>query len=322
MLAKKLSLAHHKNTAMAYQLHYLKHKCSYKVPAEPRNVGIVYSFNTLGAPGIIMLCLPTEYGVKISTNMQISRSNGLLSKEITLQADTVYRRYRYAILILIMLLTFSLEACARDYEPISAIRHTIQRYIKDNLLQGKNSNYEIGHLDPRLRLDRCDQPLEVFDSADIRLIGHSSIGIRCQGSKMWRIYVPINIIRYAKVLIIRENLPRGSILHLSDVTTRRFDISRLSNGYFVDKNQVRGKVLKRSLRRGDILTNSMLDVRKLIKRGDIVTIVASSGALAIRVKGEALMDGRKGDLIRVRNNSSKREIQAVVVATGMVKVTM
>ncbi len=139
---------------------------------------------------------------------------------------------------------------------------------------------------------------------------------------MWRIYVPINIIRYAKVLIMRGNMPRGSILHLSDVTTRRFNISRLSNGYFIDKNQVRGKVLKRSLRRGYILTNGMLDVRKLIKRGDIVTIMASSGALAIRVKGEALMDGRKGDLIRVRNDSSKREIQAVVVATGMVKVSM
>ncbi|VAX12604.1 hypothetical protein MNBD_GAMMA24-245 [hydrothermal vent metagenome] len=269
-----------------------------------------------------MLCLSTASSVKIPTSLHSSCVNGLLSKEIIFDADTFYRRHWHAILIMILLLAFSLEACARDYEPIENIRHTMQRYIKNNLLQDKDSDYEIGHLDQRLKLDKCDQPLEVFDSGNTRLIGHSTIGIRCRGSKMWQIYVPINIIRYTNVLVMRENLSRGSILSASDVTTRRLDISRLSNGYFIDKNEIRGKVLKRSLRRGDILTDGMLAVRKLIKRGDIVTIMASSGTLAIRVKGEALMDGRKGDLIRVKNHSSKREIQAVVVATGIVKVNM
>lgn len=269
-----------------------------------------------------MLCLATKFSVKIPTTIQASHFNDLLSKEIIFKAATVYQRHWYTMLIIILLLAFSVEACARDYEPIDNIRHTIQRYIKSNLLQDKNSDYEIRHLDQRLKLDKCDQPLEVFDSANTRLIGYSSIGVRCQGSKMWKIHVPIKIIRYSDVLVMRENLSRGSILQASDLTSRRLDISRLSNGYFTDKNEVRGKILKRTLRRGDILTNGMLEVRKLIKRGDIVTIMASSGTLAIRVKGEALMDGRKGDLIRVKNHSSKREIQAIVVATGIVKVSM
>ncbi|HEB55630.1 MAG TPA: flagellar basal body P-ring formation protein FlgA [Gammaproteobacteria bacterium] len=269
-----------------------------------------------------MLRLQTELGVKIPTSILFGRFNGLLSKEIIFNADTLYQRGWHAALVIILLLAFSIEACARDYEPIKNIRDTMQHYIKNNLLPDKDSDYEIGHLDQRLKLDKCDQPLEVFDLGNTRLTGHSSLGVRCRGSKMWKIHVPINIIRYTKVLVMRENLSRGSILQASDIETRRLDISRLSNGYFTDKNQINGKVLKRSLRRGDILTNGMLDVRKLIKRGDIVTIMASSGTLAIRVKGEALMDGRKGDLIRVKNHSSKREIQAVVVATGIVKVSM
>ncbi len=269
-----------------------------------------------------MLRFQTEHGVKIPTSRLFRLFNSLLSKEIIFNADTLYRSRWYTIPVIILLLSFSIEVCARDYEPIENIRNTMQHYIKNNLLPDKDSDYEIGHLDQRLKLDKCDRPLEVFDSGNTRLVGHSSLGVRCRGTKMWKIHVPINIIRYTRVLIMRENLPRGSVLQASDVETRRLDISRLSNGYFTDTNEISGKVLKRNLRRGDILTTGMLGIRKLIKRGDIVTIMASSGMLAIRVKGEALMDGRKGDLIRVINHSSKRKIQAVVVATGIVKVSM
>ncbi len=268
-----------------------------------------------------MLRSQLQQGVKILTCSQFSLFNGLLSKEIIFPADTLYRRLGCAMLAL-LLLGFSTEALARNFESIDNIRSSVQHYIKNNLIQDKNSDYEIGHLDQRLKLDRCDQPLEVFDAGGTRPVGHSSLGVRCRGSKMWKIHVPINIIRYTGVLVVKQNLPRGSILQASAVETRRLDISRLSNGYFTDKSEILGKLLKRSLRRGDILTNGMLDVRKLVKRGEIVTIMASSNTLAIRVKGEALMDGRKGDVIRVKNHSSKREIQAVVVATGMVKVNM
>ncbi len=268
-----------------------------------------------------MLYSQPQQGVKILTRSQFSLFNGLLSKEIIFSADTLYRRLGYTMLA-ILLLALSMEATARDFESIENIRSSVQHYIKHNLIQDKDSNYEIGHLDQRLKLDRCDQPLEVFNAGSTRPIGHSSLGVRCRGSKMWKIHVPINIIRYAGVLVVKQNLPRGTILQASDVETRRLDISRFSNGYFTDKSEILGKLLKRNLRRGDILTNGMLDVRKLVKRGEIVTIMASSSTLAIRVKGQALMDGRKGDIIRVKNHSSKREIQAIVVATGMVKVSM
>ncbi len=269
-----------------------------------------------------MLYFHSQQSVKIPTITQFRLFNDLLSKEIISSADKLYRRINCTLLAIILLLSFSIDVIARDYEPIDNIRNSVQHYIKSNLLQDKDSDYEIGHLDQRLKLDKCDQALEVFDSGSTRLIGHSSLGIRCRGSKMWKIHVPITIIRYSEVLVVRQNLPRGSILQTTDVESRRLNISRLSNGYFTEANEVQGKILKRSLRRGDILTSGMLDIRKLVKRGEIVTIMASSNTIAIRVKGKALMDGRKGDVIRVKNHSSKREIQAVVVATGLVKVSM
>jgi len=269
-----------------------------------------------------MLHFLSQQSVKIPTSAHFSLFNSLLSKEIAFTADTLNKKHNYTILVLIALLAFSFEAVGREYESIETIRNSVQQYIKSNLLQDKDSDYEIGHLDQRLKLDRCDQDIEVVNAGNTRLAGHSTLSVQCRGKKMWKIHVPINIIRYNEILVVKQNLPRGSILQGSDVETRRFNISRLSNGYFTDKGEIKGKVLKRSLRRGDILTNGMLDVPKMVKRGEIVTIMASSNTLAIRVKGKALMDGRKGDVIRVKNQSSKREIQAIVVATGIVKVSM
>lgn len=277
-----------------------------------------------------MLRPHSHQSVKIPNSAQFRLFNSLLSKEIVSPAATLYRRLSntmansmvFSYIILLLLLALPAETQAREYESVENIRSTVQQYIRAKLVQDEDSDFEIGHLDQRLKLDKCDQALEVLDSGSTRLVGHSSLGVRCRGTKMWKIYVPINIIRYTEVLVMRQNLSRGSLLQASDVESRRLNISRLSNGYFTDKKEIQGKVLKRSLRRGDILTGGMLDVQKLVRRGDIVTIMASSSTLAIRVKGRALMDGRKGDVIRVKNHSSKREIQAVVVATGKVKVSM
>ena len=43
---------------------------------------------------------------------------------------------------------------------------------------------------------------------------------------------------------------------------------------------------------------------------------------AKRMAGEALQDGAKGEMIRVRNLSSRQELQGEVVAPGLVRVPM
>jgi flagella basal body P-ring formation protein FlgA len=58
----------------------------------------------------------------------------------------------------------------------------------------------------------------------------------------------------------------------------------------------------------------------MVMRGQHVTIIAESGGLDLRVKGKALMDGRQGQTIQVKNLSSQKLIYAQVVGTGMVKV--
>jgi flagella basal body P-ring formation protein FlgA len=73
---------------------------------------------------------------------------------------------------------------------------------------------------------------------------------------------------------------------------------------------------------GMVLTPALLKPQLLIKRGEKVTILADTGAVQVRMEGKALMDGARGQVIRVRNLSSKREVEAAVVAPGIVQVRL
>ena len=58
----------------------------------------------------------------------------------------------------------------------------------------------------------------------------------------------------------------------------------------------------------------------LVRRGDIVDVIAAEGALMISLKGKAIEDGADGDMIRVSNLSTSKKFQAQVVDDKKVRV--
>jgi flagella basal body P-ring formation protein FlgA len=63
-----------------------------------------------------------------------------------------------------------------------------------------------------------------------------------------------------------------------------------------------------------------VEVPPLIRRGDVVRIIAESNTFRISTKGEAKEDGGKGERIRLVNLRSKKNIYAEVVDPGTVRV--
>ena len=244
-------------------------------------------------------------------------------KEIAVYYDRpVNSRWHWNLFILFILIVniFVSEAVARELEAINHIEKEMHNFLKQEV--NANTEYEIGYLDQRLKLDKCSIPLEVFQPVGARQSGNSSLGVRCQGDKRWKIHVPVKFVQYAKVLTAKRTLTRGSALNTNDVKKIRMDVSRLSSDYFSDSSEIKGMVLKQRLKQGQVIRNGILEIPRLIKRGEIITILASTNTLSIRVKGEALMDGRKDDVIRVKNHGSNKVIQAKVISTGIVQVSM
>ncbi len=219
------------------------------------------------------------------------------------------------------LLATAAAAENQDYQSHADIRQAVEDFVY-NELSGEDVEVTVRSLDSRLRLKQCDEPLEVFWSPGSRQRGATSVGIACEGEKPWKLYVRVNIRLMREVAVAARPLVRGDVLSRDDVVMERKDVSRINGGYFDDATALVGYELRQSVPAGRMLYSRMLQRPKLIRRGDKVTVLAVVGGLEVRVMGQALADGGKGQMIRVRNLSSKRVVQGEVVSKGLVRIAM
>ncbi|RMG35631.1 MAG: flagella basal body P-ring formation protein FlgA [Gammaproteobacteria bacterium] len=175
-------------------------------------------------------------------------------------------------------------------------------------------------LDSRLHLQRCNRPLESYDSPNGLRPGRNVVGVRCPGSKPWKLYVRVNIATLGPVVVAARPLARGQQISAADLRLEERDTSRLHRAYFTDPQALIGQRARRQVAVGRVLHPGMVERRKLVRRGGLVRIVVRHGALQVSMKGKALENGSLGDQIRVRNTASGREITGEVVSSGVVSV--
>lgn len=179
-----------------------------------------------------------------------------------------------------------------------------------------------GALDPRLRLAACDGALEAFLPPGSQALGATTVGVRCRGNQGWIVYVPVTVKAVREVVVITRALAARSQIGPEDIKVERRELSAFGGTYLTDPAQAAGKLLRRPVIPGTALTADMLEAARLVKRGERVSIVAAARGMEVRGQGEAMADGAAGELIRVRSLPSKRIIEAVVTASGVVRVRM
>lgn len=178
----------------------------------------------------------------------------------------------------------------------------------------------VGRLDSRLKLVACDQALETYDSPNGLSGGRGVVGVRCNGSKPWKIYVPVTIALMDSVVVTRRPVTRGQGLRADDLVLSETDVSRLHKAYFTNIEDVVGLRSKRAIAAGKTLHAGLLRREQLVKRGKTVSIAAQVSGLRVSMRGKALADGGLGDRIRVKNLNSGRIVSGTVAGNGLVEV--
>jgi flagella basal body P-ring formation protein FlgA len=181
---------------------------------------------------------------------------------------------------------------------------------------------DAGQLDARLRLSHCSEPLGTFSPPGRQQSARRTVGVRCEGDSPWTLYVPVSVEIIKSVVTASRQISKGDILTRADLELQEQDVARLRRGYYNSVDEVLGKKLKRRLRVGSILEPGQLIEPHAVKRGSNVTILADTAVIQVRMSGKAVSHGAVGDLIKVVNHSSNRQIEALVVAPGVVKVAM
>lgn len=220
----------------------------------------------------------------------------------------------------------SATAAAADggsYQSLAAIRKAVDRFVQERLQgPGVVDGIAIEHLDPRLRLTACDGPLQPFLPDGQPSAGRLTVEVRCPAPKPWRLYVPVRITRHIEVLIAAHPLPRGVALTRDSIRRERRNPVDLARGWYAEPKQLLGLETRRAIHAGEVLSPGLLTSPRLIRRGQELILFATSGAMTVTMKGEALEDGAEGEVIRVRNLSSSRIVEGRVVGADKVQVSL
>jgi len=229
------------------------------------------------------------------------------------------------IYILLFCLSFASTVNAnKTYQAHDEIFASVQKYLDNHLAstQDVEIKTKIGHLDSRLKLSPCENPLKAFSNNHNGFGSKISVGIKCEGIKPWSLYVPVKIQRLATVFVSAQPIAKGDQITDANIQQISMDISNLRGSYIKSKSEIIGKIPKRSITLGSVFNPRYLRLPVMIKKGDLVDIVAESQGLRIRMQGKAINNGAKGQKINVKNLSSNRTIQAIVQNSGLVKILM
>ncbi|MNV30961.1 flagellar basal body P-ring biosynthesis protein FlgA [compost metagenome] len=131
----------------------------------------------------------------------------------------------------------------------------------------------------------------------------------------------MRIRRNQTVLILNRGISAGETLGAADITTAQRDVARIAGAALADPAVAVGRVARRTLSAGSLLSANDLVAQRLVRRGDNVSLVSRLGGVEVRVAGKAMADAGENERVSVENLSSRKIVQGTVAASGDVFVT-
>jgi flagella basal body P-ring formation protein FlgA len=184
-----------------------------------------------------------------------------------------------------------------------------------------------------LQLARPWTPLAVPDDVlSVRVLGLPGTGIAplfnarvelLAGSEVvgtWQIGFQARLWR--EVWVSRGSLRRGQTVTEADFVRERRDILALRDSLAEFGETTHAIELSEAVQAGAPVLQRHLRLRTVIRRGQNADAIFQDGALNLTLKVEALEDGAPGQVIRIRNPASRRELRGKVQNERTVVVTL
>ena len=174
-----------------------------------------------------------------------------------------------------------------------------------------------------IELDTDVDPLiRVRKSSSRKLRGPSvvRVGIDLDGKTLRKMSVTADVRIHMPVLVAAYALKRGEHVESIFFEMVESDVTKLRGAYYTDQSQLEDMRLGRSLGAGAVLTDQHIERIPIVKRGELIRIVARGGLVEVTIDGTAMQDGGKGDLIRVKNVDSGKVVRGHVVDSGLIEV--
>jgi flagella basal body P-ring formation protein FlgA len=195
-----------------------------------------------------------------------------------------------------LLLALGSLACPGHASDLSErVRILVDERVAPN---GGEIEVVVGEPDPRLKLAPCDR-LEPFVPSGARLIGRTSLGVRCLAGANWVVYVPVQIKLFVEAWVAARPIARGQALLADDARLERIDIAPLNGNALLPDMPLVGKTTSRALAPGEPLRRDALRSPPVVQAGDAVQVLALGTGFAAQSPGKALTAAAEGQTAQV-----------------------
>ncbi|RUL63005.1 flagellar basal body P-ring formation protein FlgA [Dyella dinghuensis] len=174
-------------------------------------------------------------------------------------------------------------------------------------------------LSERLRLAACSKPLQTHLPNRQGTPSRVAVAISCTGTPGWTIQVPVQMQVFRQVLVTSRPLARGDMIGPADVHVEERDITRMGYGYVESVDQITGHAVAHPLIGGVVLEPGDLAGRETVHSGEEVSLIAQVDGIEVRTAAMALDAGDTGSHLRVRNDTSGKIINGIVLGAGEVQ---
>lgn len=147
-----------------------------------------------------------------------------------------------------------------------------------------------------------------------------TVAFSVDGLPARRATVHARIHRMIEAVTAVRPLAKGTVITAQDLSMEKASTRDVSANAFARIEDAVGKIARKRIESGAVMRPDMVERPFLVKRGDVVTIVARSERIRIVTLGEVRNKGRQDDRVRVLNLDSDREVYARVIDADTVGV--
>jgi len=213
-----------------------------------------------------------------------------------------------------------------DKQSLESIRQTVETFVLSNRTAEQRVSVTVKPLDKRLRLINCQTALTPTWSNRSRKLGRVTVQVACTSPKPWRVHVQATVTMEGRVWTLVRGVARGELLSKDMLMRQEVTLGANNAAYtslgtpVIDIEPWLGFSFAQRVNTGKVLNERMLIAANVLTKGDAVVIRHRSNGLELLTRGVALSNAGAQEQTQVRNSSSGKVIDVVVVSTGTVEI--
>jgi flagella basal body P-ring formation protein FlgA len=146
------------------------------------------------------------------------------------------------------------------------------------------------------------------------------VHILVDGREALKVHVPATIEVWSDVVLTVKPLGKYQPIEADDIIVKKMNLARVPANVVVRVGQVLGLRARHNIAANSVLRNDQIESPPVVRRGDVVQMIAESDVLKVAAKGMAKENGAVGERIRVMNLQSRKIIYAQVLDEQTVQV--